>query len=136
MNIRSLDRYHGAWWDWTPLNECFEGKIRVMDVDGIVERRGKFLLLEGKRLDEGEQPPPLPAGQQYTHDALCATGLFTVVVFWGTPPRGPIRFVRVQTKRGAGRVVPASMDDLKALVRRWYRWADGAHAPRPSRLAP
>ena len=128
-NIRNLEKYRENWWDWTPLNGCFSGKIRVTDVDGLVERHGRFLLLEGKRLKSGQQPPPIPRGQQYTHDALCATGLFTVIVLWGVPPLGPISFVRVQTKQETGKPISASMDSLVKLVKRWFAWADGNAFP-------
>lgn len=131
MNLRSLDDYHRAWWDWSWLNDCFRGGIRVADVDGIVERRGRFLLLEGKRI-VSTQPLPLPRGQQLLHDALCATGCFTVLVFWGVPPRGPVLFHRLQSRHGIGKTSRSSKEQVANIVRRWYAWADSGKTSAPT----
>lgn len=50
MNIRNMAAYQSSVWDWSWLNGAFGGtKIRVSDVDGMVERRGNFLMIEGKK---------------------------------------------------------------------------------------
>ena len=49
-NIRNLDYFKASIWDWTWLNGAFGGtQIRVSDIDGMVERRGHFLMIEGKK---------------------------------------------------------------------------------------
>ena len=55
---------HRSLWDWSTLDGCFgNSKIRVGDIDGFVERRGRVLFIETKypgswvptRPDEGIQ---------------------------------------------------------------------------------
>ena len=60
-------------WDWTKgcLGEKF---ITPMDIDGLTERKGHFLIFETKGIGN-----PIPAGQFYTLQALYRLGCFTVV---------------------------------------------------------
>lgn len=53
------------------------GKQGFMDVDALLEKNGRFLVLEYKPPGEG-----LPLGQRITLKALVKTGLFTVWVVW------------------------------------------------------
>ena len=51
-NIRDIEKFRRAAWDWTPFNNCFRGidgeatGIRISDIDGHVERKGHFLWFE------------------------------------------------------------------------------------------
>ena len=134
-NLRDTQKFQEYWWDWTFLNPAFDYGIRVSDLDGIVERHGQFLVLEGKRL-VGESPahPLIPLGQQRLHDALCSSGTFEVAVLWGVPPNGPIRRFRWQTADDE-RTVDATADhpDLRPAVleavRRWFLRADAEASP-------
>ena len=58
-NIRNADDYTASFWDWSIFNNCFgETTIRMTDVDGMVERKGRFLILETKK-PTAEVPPGL-----------------------------------------------------------------------------
>lgn len=82
-NIRSVASYVRGLWDWTFLNPCFAPtKIKVADVDGIVERGGHFLWLEAKPEKYNGQHE-VTAGQRITHEALARNGAFTVITVWG-----------------------------------------------------
>ena len=60
-------------WDWT--EGCFGQKfIRPMDIDGMTERKGNFLIFETK-----SKGNPIPAGQYFTLDKLYRMGVFTIV---------------------------------------------------------
>lgn len=60
-------------WDWT--KGCLGANfITPMDIDGITERKGHFLIFETKGVGN-----PIPAGQFYTLQALYRLGCFTVV---------------------------------------------------------
>ena len=90
MTIRNMEFYNTQIWDWGFLNQCFEGtKIKVTDIDGFVERNGKFLLIECK-----SHNAVVPAGQDIMFKKMIATGLFTILVIWGDankPERCEIR---------------------------------------------
>ena len=45
--------------DWGFLDNSFSGKIRVGDIDGIVEANGNLLIMEWKRIGV-----PIPKGQE------------------------------------------------------------------------
>lgn len=65
--------------DWDFLIPAFEPtKIQPMDIDGIVERNGHFLVFETK--DEGKD---IPVGQSITLNALHQLGVFTLFFLYG-----------------------------------------------------
>jgi hypothetical protein len=98
------------------FSECFGNGINFGDVDGIVERKGHFLLLEWKGSGA------ISVGQRRLHDALLRVHGFAVVVVFGDPETMTVaKYVlrwRDKSRSGAG------LDSLKDAVARWYRYAD------------
>lgn len=77
-NIRSIAAYLQSLWDWTEFNECFAPtKIRITDIDGLVERNGKFLIIDGKK-----PTAYTPTGQKILFQQLQKTG-FTAIFAYG-----------------------------------------------------
>lgn len=115
MTIRNLDAFVNALWDWGILDGCFgSSRIHPTDIDGLIERKGRFLLLETKSPNK-----EIPKGQQVMFDHLIGLGCFTVIVLWGEPNRPD--FIQIWGKDKK----PTCLDDFRKLVSRWYRWADG-----------
>ena len=116
-NIRNADNFAASWWDWTLFNDCFQPtKIRITDVDGLVERNGHFLLIETKGIGV-----PVPQGQAILFDAIRRDSRWHVLVVWGDtnqPQRWKVWGYRAEFTGG--------MDDLRKLIRRWFRYADRA----------
>lgn len=120
MTIRNKQNYLDSIWDWSILNGCFKGKIAPTDIDGLVERNGRFLLLETK-----SPGVPINTGQQRTHDALLATGVFTVMVIWGNAGQPEKLRVSIQHNgKVAVQEMEADTDVLRDVVRRWFLFAD------------
>jgi hypothetical protein len=118
MTINDPERYCAGLWDWAILDGCFgETKIKPTDVDGFVERKGKFLWLETKA--PGAE---VPYGQQLTFNALIKTGIFTVFIIWGTT-NAP-QEIQIMTYLGKCRKEMCSLEKLRDLTSRWYRWVD------------
>jgi hypothetical protein len=78
MSINNPERFLAGVWDWKFLDKCFDGKIKVSDLDGIVERRGHFFVLETKK-----KGVLIPGGQRIMFERMAKTGLITVIVIWG-----------------------------------------------------
>jgi hypothetical protein len=119
-NLRNDYAYRNSLWDWTPLNECFQGtNIRVTDIDGFVERNGRFLVIETKKPNE-----EVPQGQSITFEALVRTGVFTIFVVWGA--RGIPQEIKVLTRDGRNNkhYLKADMGLLQKIVTEWFRFAD------------
>jgi hypothetical protein len=78
-NIRSVASFMRSLPDWTEFNDCFApSRIRISDIDGIVERNGQFLVLDLKHPNA-----TLNQGQTILYRQLAKKG-FTVVVVFGT----------------------------------------------------
>ena len=109
--------------DWSWTKDCFGGKrITPMDFDGVVERKGNFILFETKNLNV-----PVPAGQMYTLEAAHRLGCFTIFLIHGktTPESAQIWYPgtdRRETYEGA--------DAIREKVGAWYAYAD-RHPQKP-----
>jgi hypothetical protein len=99
------------------FSECFSNGINFGDVDGLVERRGRFLLLEWKSTNH------VPTGQRRLHDAILKDERWAIVFVCGDPELMTVDSFEI--RYGAGRPRRGcSMDELMEQVRRWYAWAD------------
>lgn len=103
--------------DWSWTEGCFgKTSITPMDFDGVVERKGNFLLFETK-----ENGTPLPRGQEITLESALQTGHFTIVLIWGKtrPERFELWAPLSEKRRGF-----EGMEKAREVVSRWYEWAD------------
>ena len=118
MTINDPVKYCAGLWDWGILDGCFgETMIKPTDVDGFVERKGKFLWLETKALGV-----VVPTGQQLTFDALIKTGIFTIFIIWGSA--NVPQEIQVMTFLGKHTKEECDLEKLRDLTSRWYRWVD------------
>lgn len=109
--------------DWSWTDGCFgAGKITPMDFDGLVERKGNFILFETK--DVGV---PIPVGQMYTFKSAYDLGCFTILFIEGkTKPE----MAKVWCQPGfcnslvMDNHAPVDISKLKKFVSDWYQYAD------------
>ena len=90
------------------------------NVDGILERKGKFLILEWKRENE-----EVSKGQQYMLQALASKPDFTVIILIGNTDTETIinRFFLVSN---AGCILMGhGFKEFKKYYIDWYKKADG-----------
>ena len=87
-----------------------------MDFDGVVERKGNFLLFETKNLDV-----PIPKGQLYTLQAAHALGCFTIMLIHGktSPERTEVWFSGSNVKQHL-----IGSEAVRQKVASWYGWAN------------
>lgn len=71
-------------WPLGIFDDALGGKASMTDIDGIVERKGRFLALEFKRPGAN-----LPSGQQIFLARLACLPEFTVFIVWGRRPFAP-----------------------------------------------
>lgn len=109
---RQLRQNNDNRWDF--LCGVLPNGINPTDIDLVYERKGQFLVLEGKR--EGAQ---MPTGQRRFYQAMTAVPQFSVVTFCGNPPDE----VTSYTPWGK-EPRQASTDDLRQLVKRWFEWVE------------
>jgi len=114
MTINDPDAYLKGIWDWGILDGCFgTSRIEPTDIDGWVEHKGQFLVLEAK--GPGVQ---IKEGQQISIEAMRETGLFTVIVVWGEQNQ-PQRLL-VFTKQHEYPYDNADLQTFRNVVRWWY----------------
>jgi hypothetical protein len=120
MTINDPVKFCAGLWDWGCLNGCFgDTKIKPTDVDGFVERKGKFLWLETK-----SPGVKIPYGQARTFKALVRTGLFVVFVIWGQTNK-PQELLIMQK----GKTAPKKQCDLVELRQKTSMWFDYVNRP-------
>ena len=112
MAVRQLRTNNDNRWDF--LAGVLPYRINPTDIDLMFERRGWFLVLEGKR--EGA---PFGIGQRRFYDALNALPQFTIVHFYGTPPDEITAFARWGREAH-----PGTTEELRSAVRAWFDWVE------------
>lgn len=124
MTIQNAVAYVAGVWDWAILRGCFgETRIEPTDVDGFVERNGRFLYLEAK------QPGvSIPHGQRLTIQALQKTGLFTVMVIWG--PTNQPQHIQVFSPTGTSPIMTCDLPLFRRAVNTWFRQVDAGKPVR------
>jgi len=125
MTIRHNCETHGCYIktstpDWGFLDSAFSNKIRVGDIDGIVEVKGRVLILEWKTTDT-----PIPKGQEIMFKNITSGEKITVIVIWGDPKETiPTDYqlfwngIRIEKK-------PANAEIIKDFCRKWEARARG-----------
>lgn len=114
--------YDGVF-DWSWTQGCFgTGRITPMDFDGVVERKGNFILFETKNLGV-----PIPAGQMYTLQAAHRLGCFTIFLIHGkTSPEA----AQVWYPGRDARHEFEGLEAIKERVAAWYSYAEAnPHKP-------
>lgn len=112
-----------------PLNAALtdvfgtNSSIRFSNVDGIVERKGRILLLEGKSLGV-----TLRRGQSIMFQQLTPKGSpHMAVVLWGIFSHYSFEPKKMQIFLNGCQspIIETSVDDTLELVRNWARAAEG-----------
>ncbi|MHB8867472.1 MAG: hypothetical protein ACYC6T_08195 [Thermoleophilia bacterium] len=118
---RQLNSNNDDRWDF--LAGVLPHGIAPTDIDLVIERKGHFLVLEGKRAGA-----TFKLGQRKFYDALHSPPHVIVVHFYGTPPDQVERFA----KWGEA-PLPGDTEALIGLVRTWFEWVE--RRPRERRSA-
>jgi hypothetical protein len=119
VTINSPERFVASLWDWGFLDECFKGtRIRLSDIDGIVERNGQFLVIETKGAGVS-----IPTGQDILLSRL-PRSCFTILYLWGDANRPEYMRVWWAGEASPGPYCMAFEMDVRDVVARWFEWAN------------
>lgn len=114
MTIKNAEFYNTNIWDWGFLDGCFgETRIRVTDIDGFVERKGKFLVIECKSHNSS-----IPTGQDIMFKKMTETGLFCVLIIWGDANKPEKCELRIKDK--IYKYESSDTAFIQQIVRKWF----------------
>lgn len=108
-------------WSWTQ-GHLGQGKITPMDFDGVVERKGNFIVFETKGQDV-----PIPQGQLMTLEAAYRLGVFTILMVQG---KSSPEFAQAWCQPGfhngmrMTRQAPTDSNRLGVFVGKWFDFAN------------
>lgn len=121
--VRSPSAGFDGVFDWTWTQGHFgEGKITPMDFDGVVERKGNFIVFETKGVNV-----PVPKGQLITLDAAYNLGVFTILFIEGKADPEAAKCWFQNGFYGGRRMEehrPTNREKLGNFVGKWYEFAD------------
>ena len=117
--IRRKD-LQGVLWNWKPVADLLPGRCGACDIDGVIERRGHFLFLEGK--GEGET---LPLGQLIMLKALAGLSPERVTVLVVTGNRTTGEITEYRQVKSSGLCPPKSGREFKRSIKRWWTNVNG-----------
>jgi hypothetical protein len=110
-------------WDFAIFDGCFTPKIKPTDVDGLVERNGRFLLIETK----GKDVQDLTRGQAITYQALAELGVFTILVMFGDR-NCPQRAMIIRENGDFEHYLKTDLEEMREVVADWFAYANGVEA--------
>jgi hypothetical protein len=99
--------------------ECLPGKISFGDIDGIVEIRGNFLVLEFKG------SPIIPKGQRILYQRLTRLAPFFVLVIEADIESMTVFGVSYVAKGCIEPQITMNLQELKEKIKSWADWAQG-----------
>jgi len=102
--------------DWSWTDGCFGGRITPMDFDGVIERKGNFLVFESKT-----SGAKVPKGQLITLKQLWKMSRFTICFIWGKKYPEKAQFIypgNPYSKEYRG------VKLIKEKTRQWFLWAN------------
>jgi hypothetical protein len=117
-NIDDRQKFAEYLWDWEFLNPAFPGKIQPMDVDGIVEMDGNFLILEGKSPYAG-----MSTGQEIALEAMSKNEDMEVLMIYGDPQTSNIQKVRLWGHHD--KPVSAGKQGARQIAKNWVKHVRG-----------
>lgn len=116
-NIRDKQKYIDAIMDFEPFNDCFAGKVRISDVDGIVEVRDSFMLIEHKSYKTSWD---IPMGQHIMLNNFAKRDGNTVCLLFGDMDGK----INVEIRRlGKFRRFSCGIEALKRMFSEWDKCA-------------
>ncbi len=127
--INNPEHYLEGVWDWDIVS--LPHKLRPSDIDGIIERNGKFIVIETKH----PRCRQIPKGQFITLKRLHDTGLFTIVVLYGEnscPTEMDIWYPKDSVFGTWGQTTgrkECTKEDVQRLVDWWLKNANKLSAP-------
>lgn len=108
--------------DWSWTIGCFgDTKIKPMDFDGVVERKGNFIIFESKEIGI-----EIPKGQKIALETMWHRGGVTLFYVWGKTQLEKAQYTLPKRK---GRYYKVSkwiygVDAAKDFVKSWYNFAN------------
>lgn len=118
MTINNEKAYLDGVWDWAMFDGCFgQTRITPTDIDGIVERHGRFYVLEAKATGV-----PVPEGQMRTFKALVNLQVFTILIMWGE--KNKPEKAMVMTRHGVKEFPVVTVEFCRRLTSRWFEFAE------------
>ena len=110
--------------DWSWTEGCFgEGKITPMDFDGVVERKGNFIVFETKN-----PGTPIPLGQMYTFESAYKLNCFTIVFIEGKErPESAMAWCQPGFNKSIKMKYYKPITDMvkfKGFISGWYDYAE------------
>ncbi len=102
--------------DYAPFNGCFDTGVKISDIDGILERRGRFLIIEWK-----EPGAVMSAGQDILFKTLSREYSFMVLFIHGKAIDANL-ITDATLLLGGREYGPIDMDlpRLQAVFREWW----------------
>ena len=110
--------------NWAVFNECFEPtKIKITDLDGLVERKGHFLYFEVK-----QNKKDIPTGQQILFKQLTKNAPhISVLLLYAHNVSEEMDIQEYAVFRG-GKMTqnwkPTNTQEMKGFVRQWFQRAN------------
>ena len=105
--------------DWGFADNAFSGKIRIGDIDGIVEKNGHLLILEWK----AEGVPETKGQQIMAQNATLASPNITFMIINGNPITNQVVAMKIYYNGTVRNITNADNDYFCDACKKWEQFA-------------
>lgn len=123
MAINNPQKFMNGIWDWDFISEVLPPKMKVSDIDGVIERNGWLLALETKETEVEK----IPLGQYILYENMVRTGTTTVFFLFGEKDNPkyfqimcPIEWGKPSKQIHITDKVPCDQEMVKKWTKRWF----------------
>lgn len=103
--------------NWDMVNDMLPEKIRVSDMDGILERHDYILFLEWK-----ETGQKISYGQSRLHQALSLAENQTCITIWGDSRKNLVTHVQVSGVHPDP--IQSNLSQVRKFIQTWWNTVD------------
>lgn len=128
-NINNKKSFDLNTWEWDIYNSCFiykDTRCKMADIDGVIERHGKFLIIETKSIDK-----EINIGQKLTHIGWLKyhnkpiRGIipnYTICYIWGKVNEPELIQINTKVEHiDQGKKRKCDTDKVKAYFTKWFK---------------
>lgn len=127
MSINNMQKFMEGVWNWDFISDVLPSKVKISDIDGVLERNGWLLALETK----GADVEKIPLGQYILYENMVKGGTTTVFFLFGekdTPEYFQIMHPTIWGKPSPYIQITDKVSCNQEMVKQWVkRWYDKAN---------
>lgn len=125
--INNPEKFMAGIWNWDFISDVLPSKLKVSDIDGVLERNGWLLCIETK----SAEVQSIPLGQYILYENMVKSGTTSVLFIYGDTNKPtayqvmcPIKWGQPNPKVRLTKKIQCNTKTIQDIVKKWYTKAN------------